>query len=360
MRTLKAIAVLFFSAALFFSCELADSGAYGTLVINLSSSSARAVKGVIDGEDIPDDIKDGIKYLFECKNIETGATEGPYGPYAVGKDHDVPIKLSVGTWVVAVKVLQDGQEIGSSQYPEVAIKAGQTVILGGIDVKTTPYGRATAHKVADADFKKSGYQTITNPIWETTSAININRHLIVNKTSGMPDPTPDNYYIDAPEGTAHILWDNENLYVKINVTNAACVATRGSAEYDTDSVEIFINDNDTGHQYRITYDGKKTYAVATPKSDGKSYDYNDKTSVPENVAMNIVTKDLPSGVYVVVAKIPFKSARTAGGKIGIDFQINGAPTANGGKRSSVTVWYHKKGQVYNQPNLYKDTLALLD
>jgi len=348
MKTLKAVTVLLFTAALFFSCAQEDIGDYGTLVINPSGGkSARSVEAGNGG--IPDDIFEKLEYIFECENEKAGTVTA--GPYTVDGAHDVRIPLSSGNWIVSVKVRQEGQEIGKAQYEPVTIKAGQTVILGGISVETFPYGYAKAGRAPD------GFTYTDLNAWlGIPTTININRHLQV--TGGDPDPdTPDNYYVDAPEGTAKILWDSSYLYVLVLVKGADCSPTKGAGAHDTDSVEIFFNENGTGYQYRMDYAGTDTYGKSGTSYTSQPTPFSEKAA---DLSIETDTAKLPPGVsYAVTARIPFGATTKAKGeKIGVDFQINGAPKAGSQNRSSVTVWYYKKGQVYNSPNAYKETLTL--
>jgi len=345
---------------LFFSCAQDNMSEYGTLVINFSGgSSARSVTGKISPVFEDKLESEHISYKFECVSGGVVVTEA--GPYEVAVPKDVQIQLTPGNWVVQVKVLQEvyqegklqGKEvIGSAQYKPFTIKAGQTVILGGISVPTSPYGVAIAHK-AQPGFN---YENINS--WPNTSTINIDRYLMLDNNGYVLTGTsqPSSYTPDvptAPHGTAKILWDKDALYVLVLVENAAGFA--GGTEHNTDSVEIFFNEDDTGHQYRIDYAEKKTYGYYT--SPGP---YKKENSLPDNVSLSLIKDNLPNGVkYAVVAKLLFDDDRNNGDSIGIDLQINGV-TANSNKRTSVAVWFDKTATAYNHPNLYKETLTLVE
>jgi len=358
MKTLKTVTVLLFTMALFFSCAQENFSDYGTLVIKLSGSSARAVKGEISSEFGNKLESENISYKFEFMNEEVVVDER--GPYPVGVDQDVPIRLSPGAWVVQVKVLQkvfqdqkfQGEEvIGSAQYKPFTIKAGQTVILGGISVPTSPYGVAIAHKA------QPGFNYENLDSWPDTSTINIDRYLKLDDVTGYVltgASQPSSYVPDAspaPHGTAKILWDEDNLYVLVLVEDAKKSTNKGLEAQDTDSVEIFFNENGIGHQYRMDYAGITTYGY---------YDssYKKDQPLPSGVVLSIIKDNLDVS-YAVVAKIPLTS-NSEGKTIGIDLQINGAPVVNGGIRSTVAVWYDKTATAYSHPELYEETLTLVE
>jgi len=368
MKTLKIIAIVMVAAALFFSCELVDTKDYGTIIINPSSDSSRTV---VTGKvhDVFEDIKKDITYQFECTNEETGDTKSS-AAYAVDKAHDVRIQLDPGTWVVSVKVSQkvfeDDAEIGRAAYAPVAVEAGQTVILKGIDVHASPYGKAIVRKVKGSDgaaFASEGYKDAKDLYWKNAATVNIDRYVAIKSDGGVEVPQSKPNYVypqGAPNGTAKILWDDEHLYVLVLVMNAANSTAKGNNDHDTDSVEIFYSeDGKIGYQYRMNYAAAATYgyynAAKTPKYDKPGYLDNCED-------LYIIKTDLPDDVsYAVIAKIAFKGdTKKTGDKIGIDLQINGAPKTAGTPRSSVTVWYDKTGTAYEHPNLYKESLTLVD
>jgi len=363
MKTLKVITVLILTAALFFSCT--ENSDYGTLIINpFGGGSSRTVNAEV-GTGFYEGFENGLTYSFTCINQNDNSTVES-GTYDLGKNKaNVQIQLHSGNWDVWVKLNKNGKVIGSNKYPTVTIKAGETIALGSlvVEIQGYSYGSAVAHK-APENFDYA----VDSPYWDDTPPLKINRHLITD--DGVPDhTTPDNYYIYAPEGTAKVLWDERNIYILVNVYNADLTGytggtnDKGKYEHDSDSVEIFLTETGaTGHQYRIAIvngnlDTEKTYGYSP--LDGKHYKDTDALNFPANfpkpVSFQIITDGLPSNSYAVVAKIPFP---TSGGKIGIDFQINGAPKQQGENRNSVTVWYYKKGQVYDKPSKYKDTLIL--
>jgi len=354
MKTLKTVMVLLFTAALIFSCAQ-ENNDYGTLIINPSGNSARSITAEV-GEGFYDGFEDGLTYTFECIN-QSDNTKVKTESYDVGKSNDVQIQLLPGKWEVWVKVHKNGKEIGSNKYDgTVTINAGQTVILGGLNVEVQgySYGSAVAHKAPDG----FDYKNVNNSTWSNTPPININRHLRIGSDGQAGEEIP--FDENLAHGTARILWDDEYLYVLVLVEGAKCTTTQKdtalSNAHHTDSVELFFNEGGTGYQYRIDYAGKKTYG----RSTGKGNYNNSETAFSEkSVDLSIIKDNLPDGEYLVVARIEFGSEKGSGDIIGIDLQINGAPINSGGNRSSIAIW-HNKTSPYNDPTLYKETLALAD
>jgi len=369
MKMIKIMAVLIITAALFSSCELNGPEAYGTLVINSSGNSARVI-GVIDeaSDDAFKALQNDISYEFECVNEKTGNITTK--AYNLNSPENVVIQLVPGDWAVWVKIIQDVKKeggetlgkgvIGSKQYNDgkpVTIRAGQTIILGGLNVSTSPYGKAIAHYVNDADFKNDGYKEADNANWSKASTININRYVYPLGGDGQPtgSKTPlinNPYGRTVPTGTADILWDETYLYVRVIVKDANVDLNDNKTSvqpFNSNSVEIFYTASGTiGYQYRITCKGTKTYHTTGSGGDAK----------PANIEENDFMQDkIDSTSYAVIARIEHGVNTTDKKTIGVDLQINGIHQADG-YRSSIAVWYD--GQVFQTPGAYKNSLALVD
>jgi len=379
MKTLKAVTVLLLTAALFFSCAQENMDEYGTLVINFSGTgSSRSVTGVISGEFDGKLDANNISYSFECINAKAGITITA-GPYEVGVPKDVPIQLIPGDWVVRAKVLQSvlqsKEEIGSAQYRPVTIKAGQTVILGGISVPISPYGVALAKKVENSAFKNEGYKDANNDTWLNAYTLNINRFIKLNPANGyVKEPAEVDPHGTGAHGTAKILWDDDDtghLYVLVLVKGNNPIATKGKQDHDTDSVEIFVFEgNLIAHQYRKNYAGLSTYNEATRSpisSDTWDVPNTNLPPLPSTVSLEIKklpTDTLPPGVtYAVIAKIPFDTPKESRDQIGVEIQINGTPlmkdTSGDDRRSTVAVWCSETSP-YDKPGKYANSLTLID
>jgi len=364
MKTLKTVTVLIFTAALFFSCQ-ENINDYGTLVINPSGNSARVTGVVSDDRPGTEQIKSPLQkevlsYLFECINEKDGTTTVA-GPYGVEMPYDVTLQLTPGEWVVWVKVFENGYGIGSASYGSVKIKAGQTVILRGISVKvSSKYGKGEA-KMAPFNFDDR-YSNVNDPAWGDAIPLLINRFLTPIADGQPPVNKKDHKlttiapYSPAPYGTANILWNdvggNRYLYVRVLVKDADLSATNGS-EHNSNSVEIFFNEDGTGHQYRMDSDGDITYSYYNSTGHHKE----PVGVLPANVELLIEKDNLPNGVsYAVIANIPIKSKKQI---IGVDLQINGIKKTSSStiRRTSIAVWYD--GQVYDNPGAYATSLTLV-
>lgn len=140
-------------------------------------------------------------------------------------------------------------------------------------------------------------------------------------------------------GTARVLWDDENLYVLIQVNDAQLDKTNTNA-WEQDSVEIFLDENkarttfyqaDDG-QYRINFDNEVSFN-------------------PDSLSEGFVSATKISGSsYTVEAKLPFKTVSPANQmKIGFDVQIN---DAKDGARQSVAAWNDTTGNGYQDTSVY--------
>jgi len=360
MKTLKAVTVFIFTITLFFSCAQENINDYGTLVITLpGTSSARSVTAEVK-EGFYDGFENGLTYTFECIN-EKGNTIVA-GPYNVGTPYDVNIQLLPGNWDVWVKVNKNEREIGSEKYPPVTIKAGQTIILGGINVEIQgySYGSAIAHKAPD-NFDFDDIES-----WPNTPPININRFIKLNSL-GYADPPIVDPSGTGAHGAAKVLWDNQNLYVLVLVEGNNPITTVGNQEHDSDSVEIFVYEGGTiARQYRKNYADQSTYGQVTRSNSSSTTWTVAEPAPPFPSTVDLVIKkpptdNLPSDVsYAVIARIPFDAEKTTGDKIGVELQINGTPLmGNPPHRSTVAVWCSETSP-YREPGRYENSLALVD
>lgn len=140
-------------------------------------------------------------------------------------------------------------------------------------------------------------------------------------------------------GVAKALWDDQNLYVLIQVSDAQLDKSSANA-YEQDSVEIFLDENnaksfsyqaDDG-QYRVNFDNETSFN-------------------PAGIAAGFVSATKISGTnYTVEVKIPLKSVTpTNGKKLGFDVQIN---DAKDGSRQSVAAWNDTSGQGFQDTSVF--------
>ncbi|SEL61694.1 endo-1,4-beta-xylanase [Paenibacillus sp. OK003] len=140
-------------------------------------------------------------------------------------------------------------------------------------------------------------------------------------------------------GTAKALWDDDNLYVLVQVRDDQLNKTNPNA-WEQDSVEIFVDENngktssfqDDDGQYRVNFENLATFN-------------------PAEIAAGFESKVSVSGTnYTVEMKIPFKKVKPANNaKIGFDAQINDAKDGN---RISVNAWNDASGQGYQDTSVF--------
>ncbi len=167
------------------------------------------------------------------------------------------------------------------------------------------------------------------------------------------DGIVDNAWSNAPEipvnqfqmawqgatGIAKALWDDENLYVLVQVSDAQLDKSSANT-YEQDSVEVFVDENngktsfyqeDDG-QYRVNFDNETSFN-------------------PSGIAAGFVSATKVSGTnYIVEMKIPFKTVNPQeDSNIGFDVQIN---DAKDGARQSVAAWNDTTGNGYQDTSGY--------
>jgi len=174
------------------------------------------------------------------------------------------------------------------------------------------------------------------------------------------DGTADEIWNDAPEilinryqtawhgatGVAKALWDDQNLYVLIRVSDSELDQSNANA-WEQDSIEVFLDENnektsfyqDDDGQFRVNYDNKTSFN-------------------PPNREAGFESATLVSGMnYTVELKIPFISIVPENGKkIGFDAQINDAKS---GARQGVAAWNDTTGTGYMDTSVF-GVLTLVD
>lgn len=140
-------------------------------------------------------------------------------------------------------------------------------------------------------------------------------------------------------GVAKALWDDQNLYVLIQVNDAQLDKSSANV-WEQDSVEIFLDENnekttfyqDDDGQFRVNFDNETSFN-------------------PDIIAEGFVSATKVSGTnYTVEVKIPFKKITPANDKkIGFDAQIN---DAKNGARQSVAAWNDQTGNGYQDTSVF--------
>ena len=147
-------------------------------------------------------------------------------------------------------------------------------------------------------------------------------------------------------GTAKVLWDEENLYVLVQVTDSELDKSSAN-EWEQDSVEIFLDERNTKETFYV--DGVGQYRV----------NFDNETSFnPAGIEEGFESATKVSGTsYTVEVKIPFTEITPeAGVQIGFDVQINDGKE---GARQSVAIWNDLSGQGYQDPSVF-GVLTLVD
>ncbi len=139
-------------------------------------------------------------------------------------------------------------------------------------------------------------------------------------------------------GTARALWDDKNLYVLIQVSDAQLDKASANA-WEQDSVEVFVDENNEKSSFYQEDDGQ--FRV----------NFENTTSFnPEAIAEGFESAVLVSGTnYTVEVKIPFRTiAPENDAVIGFDVQIN---DGKDGARQSVATWNDSTGNAYQDTSV---------
>ncbi|WP_339269594.1 endo-1,4-beta-xylanase [Paenibacillus sp. FSL R5-0470] len=140
-------------------------------------------------------------------------------------------------------------------------------------------------------------------------------------------------------GVAKALWDDENLYLLVQV-NDTQLNKSSVNEYEQDSVEIFLDQNNAKTSFYQSDDGQ--YRV----------NYDNETSFnPTSIAAGFESATQISGTnYTVEVKIPLHGITPDNDKkLGFDVQIN---DAKDGSRQSVAAWNDTTGTGYMDTSVY--------
>ncbi|AZK45370.1 endo-1,4-beta-xylanase [Paenibacillus lentus] len=171
-----------------------------------------------------------------------------------------------------------------------------------------------------------------------TPVIDGSMDAVWNNTASMPINQYQMAWQGA-SGVAKALWDDKNLYVLIQVSDAQLDKSSDNA-WEQDSVEVFLDENnartsfyqgDDG-QYRINFDNETSFN-------------------PPTIAEGFESATQVSGSnYTVEMKIPFKSITPTNNLlIGFDAQIN---DAKDGARQSVAAWNDTTGNGYQDTSIF--------
>ena len=229
---------------------------------------------------------------------------------------------------VTVWGMDDGTSWRASQNPTVFDKNLQAkpAYYGVID--PDKFIKENAVDTADANKSTAKYGTpkidgTMDAAWKNAPELQINRYQLAWQGA---------------TGTARVLWDDKNLYVLFQVSDAQL--DKGSANaWEQDSVEAFVDENnakttfyeeDDG-QFRVNYENTATFN-------------------PEGIEGGFKSAVSVSGTnYTVEMQIPFRTITPkAGMQIGFDVQIN---DGKDGARQSVATWNDLTGNGYQDPSV---------
>ncbi|MDF9843838.1 MULTISPECIES: endo-1,4-beta-xylanase [unclassified Paenibacillus] len=159
--------------------------------------------------------------------------------------------------------------------------------------------------------------------------------------TGVPEMQVNRYQLawQGASGIAKALWDDQNLYVLVQVSDAQLDKASANA-WEQDSVEIFVDQNngktsfyqDDDGQFRVNFDNESTFN-------------------PDRIAAGFASTTKISGTnYTIEVKIPLTSVTPANAKkLGFDVQIN---DAKDGARQSVAAWNDTTGNGYQDTSVY--------
>lgn len=159
--------------------------------------------------------------------------------------------------------------------------------------------------------------------------------------SSAPEMPIDHYQMawQGANGTAKTLWDDNNLYILIQVSDSQLDKSSENA-WEEDSVEVFVDENngktsfyqeDDG-QYRVNFDNEGSFN-------------------PQGISAGFESAVNVSGTnYTVEMKIPFKTITPDNNKkIGFDAQIN---DAKDGARQSAATWNDTTSYGYQDTSVF--------
>ena len=194
-----------------------------------------------------------------------------------------------------------------------------------------PDGFIAANKPDTADVKRATatYGTpvvdgVADSAWDKAAAMEVNQYQMAWQGA---------------LGTAKAMWDEENLYVLLSVSDAQLDKASANA-WEQDSVEVFLDENNARTSFYQEDDGQ--FRV----------NYDNETSFnPEALSDGFASATVVSGTsYTVEMKIPFKTITPkADMEIGFDAQIN---DGKNGARQSVAAWNDTTGNGYQDTSVY--------
>lgn len=177
---------------------------------------------------------------------------------------------------------------------------------------------------ATAKFATPIVDGTVDSIWSQATEIPINRYQMAWQGAS---------------GVAKAVWDNQNLYLLVQVSDAQLDKGNANA-WEQDSVEIFLDENnaktsfyqDDDGQFRVNFDNETSFSS-------------------ERIGAGFVSATKVSGTnYTIEVKIPLKSVTPDNNtKLGLDVSINDAKDS---ARQSVAAWNDTTGTAYMDTSVY--------
>lgn len=161
----------------------------------------------------------------------------------------------------------------------------------------------------------------------------------------------DNVIVESPSGTHataefRSLWDKDNLYIQVDVTDTTLHHDTNAAKYDTDGIEIYLDAmdsksaeyTDTDYEYDFNWD----------RTNPEMMEY--KHGRTNGVRYGMVNT---GNGYRLEAAFPWSTLGTkpgAGARIGLDVHVN--DNQGHGKRDAKISWHDQQDQAWQNPQAF--------
>lgn len=281
--------------------------------------------------------EDGLKFMLNVVDKTDNESD------------EVVIYLSTADGIKTYSVSRaDAKEAAAGYQAEIAIELPKEQLLSGEDLLIDVAVVDGADKIAFND------ATLSQETEDTYYAkAQIRPYMMIQKGTASVDGKLDGAYDAATEipltmrlgakaeATAKLLWDEEYLYVFVDVKDEVLNGDSEN-EYERDSFEIFVDENNhksaeyeaDDKQYRVDYTGHESF--------------NGEKCIADNIES--VSVETENG-YAIEAKLKWTDLKPeAGNRIGIDLQINDADGS--GSRIGTVNWYDLTGQGWSSPAVY--------
>lgn len=141
-------------------------------------------------------------------------------------------------------------------------------------------------------------------------------------------------------------WDDENLYFFVNVSDNDVRNPDSSKAYDDDSVELYIDGNNS---HNNSFDGYDDYQLIFRYGENNLLHFGDQSLVESNFVFQSAIRSTSVG-YDLEVKIPWSSLKASPAEyatMGFDIQIN--DDDNGSGRDGKLSWCSLSNDSYHSP-----------